>query len=351
MTAIDIRAGGGYRVYVGSGLLGRCGELIVQAVEPCRCAVITDSSVGPLYLDTALKSLGGAGFEPVGFEFPAGEKSKNLTTLADILEFTASSGLTRGDCVAALGGGVTGDMAGFAAGCYMRGIRYVQLPTTLLASVDSSVGGKTAVDLKAGKNLAGLFIQPKAVICDTNTLLTLSPEIFADGAAEAVKTGILFDEALFSTFERGSARDAAEDVICRCVRCKGRVVEADEFERGERRLLNLGHTVGHAIEKCSGYSVSHGKAVAIGTAVIARAADRLGMSDEPLGKRIANTLERNSLPTATEFSAAELARAALSDKKRIGKSITVILPRRIGDCFQKEIPVDELEALISAGLN
>ena len=254
------------------------------------------------------------------------------------------------DCVAALGGGVTGDMAGFAAAVYLRGIRYVQLPTTLLAAVDSSVGGKTAVDLTAGKNLAGAFCQPAAVICDTDCLKTLPPDVFADGAAEAVKTGVLSDEALFALFEDGTLTADPGEVIARCVAYKAGVVERDEKEQGERKLLNLGHTVGHAIEKCSGYVIPHGHAVAAGLAVIARAAEALGWTEESLAARITACLSKNGLPTGTDYSAEALAEAALSDKKRAGGDITLVVPRKIGHCELRKVPVADLLPIIRAGL-
>lgn len=350
MTTVTVKTGKSYDVNIGPGLLNGCGELLRGVLGPCRLAVVTDSTVRELYLPRVMESLRSAGFEAASFAFPAGESSKNMATLAEILEFMAEAGLTRSDCAVALGGGVVGDVTGFAAGCYMRGVRCVQLPTTLLAAVDSSVGGKTAVDLTAGKNLAGLFLQPETVICDTDTLATLPETIFAEGAAEAIKTGILADTELFSIFENGDARSSLPEVIRRCVAYKGTVVAADEFERGQRKLLNLGHTVGHAVEKCSGFTVPHGQAVAVGTAVIAEYADAVGITPAPIAGRIEAVLRRNGLPIRTDFSARELAKAALSDKKRSGGRITLVLPRAIGDCFLEDIAVDSLEAVIAAGL-
>lgn len=347
---VQINAGAGYEVLIGPGLLERCGSTIGRLVKPCRIAVITDSVVEKLYLEPVAGSLAAAGFKVSVFSFPAGEHSKNTGTLSEILEFLARAELTRADCLAALGGGVAGDLGGFAAGCYLRGIRYLQLPTTLLAAVDSSVGGKTAVNLKAGKNLAGLFLQPAAVICDTACLDTLPPAVMAGGMAEAIKTGVLSGEALFSLFESGGAAGRLPEVIAGCVAFKGRVVEADEFEAGPRRILNLGHTVGHALEKCSDYRVAHGRAVAVGMAVIARAAERLGWGGAGAAARIESALLKNALPVTTSFSASALARAALSDKKRAGDGITLVIPQDIGNCVLREIPVSELPGVIAAGL-
>lgn len=347
---IQINAGDGYDVTVGGGLLKSCGTVISRTVGPCHIAVITDQVVEKLYLDPVVKSLSGAGFKVSVFSFPAGEKSKNIETLSDILEFLAKERFTRTDCVAALGGGVAGDLAGFAAGSYLRGIRYVQLPTTLLAAVDSSVGGKTAINLKAGKNLAGLFLQPTVVICDTDCLGSLPPGVFAGGVAEAIKTAILSGEVLFSLFEAGSIADKLPDIIAKCIAFKGSIAEADEFEAGLRRILNLGHTVGHAIEKCSGYGIPHGHAVAAGTAIIARAAVRFGCCRAACAARIESTLLKNALPVMTSFSASELTEAALGDKKRAGDDITLVIPHEIGNCILRKIPVAELQGVIAAGL-
>lgn len=350
IRTIPVSAAPAYEVSIGPGLLQTCGQRLKPLLGECRVAVITDTTVAPLYLETVLQSLEQAGFATCSHVFPAGEGHKTLATLSDLLEFLASEHLTRTDCVAALGGGVTGDMAGFAAAVYLRGIRCVQLPTTLLAAVDSSVGGKTAVDLTAGKNLAGAFSQPAAVLCDTNCLRTLPAAVFADGAAEAIKTGVLCDESLFALFEDGTLTADPGEVIARCIAYKAGVVERDEKEQGERKLLNLGHTVGHAIEKCSGFTIPHGHAVAAGLAIMARAAETLGWTEEPLAERVAACLAKNGLPTGTDYSAEALAQAALSDKKRAGDTITVVVPRRMGACELKKLPVSQLPGLIAAGL-
>lgn len=350
IRTIPVGVAPAYEVSIGPGLLETCGQRLKPLLGECRVAVITDSTVAPLYLETVLQSLEQAGFATCSHVFPAGEGHKTLSTLSDLLEFLAAQHLTRTDCVAALGGGVTGDMAGFAAAVYLRGIRCVQLPTTLLAAVDSSVGGKTAVDLTAGKNLAGAFSQPAAVLCDTDCLKSLPAAVFADGAAEAIKTGVLCDETLFALFEDGTLTADPGEVIARCIAYKAGVVERDEKELGERKLLNLGHTVGHAIEKCSGFTIPHGHAVAAGLAIMARAAETLGWTEEPLAGRIAACLAKNGLPTDTDYTAEALAQAALSDKKRAGDTITVVVPRRIGECELKKLPVSELLGLIAAGL-
>lgn len=347
---VSVHTSPAYEVTVGAGLLHECGARLRPVLGDCRIAVVTDSTVAPLYLNTVCASLREAGYAVCSHVFPAGEGNKNFATLSEILEFLAASQLTRADCVAALGGGVTGDMAGFAAACYLRGIRYVQLPTTLLSAVDSSVGGKTAIDLVAGKNLAGAFLQPAAVLCDTDCLKTLPAAVFADGAAEAIKTGVLAGEELFSLFERDALRSDRAQIVERCIRYKAGVVERDEREQNERRLLNLGHTPAHAIEKCSAYAIPHGHAVAAGLAIMSRAAASLGWTDKDTAARILNCLEKHSLPTLTSYSASQLAAAALSDKKRAGDFITVVVPTRIGACTLKKLPVTELETIFAAGL-
>lgn len=348
--SVQIDVGKGYEVIVGQGILPDCGKLIAKVASPCRTAVITDSTVEGLYLKTVTESLTKAGFEPCAYAFAAGEVSKNMETLSDILEFLAVNEITRSDLIIALGGGVTGDMAGFAAGVYLRGIRLVQIPTTLLAMVDSSVGGKTAVDLKAGKNLAGVFKQPETVVCDTDCLDTLAGQKFADGAAEAIKYGVLTDRELFESFKSGIERSELPRTIARCVEIKGKIVARDEFDMGERRLLNLGHTIGHAIEKCSGFTIPHGHAVAVGMVMIARAGETLGYTQTGVANEIANVLKANGLPVSTPYGTAELEKAALADKKRFGESISLVFPEYIGLCRIVDKPVSELGHIFELGM-
>lgn len=347
MTEIKINVPDSYTVYIGSGILSTTADILKDTGINGKLAIVCDSNVAPLYLEKLETVLQNGGYNTVRYVFPAGESSKNMDTLSDIVEFFAESGLTRRDTAIALGGGVTGDMTGFAAGVYMRGISYVQIPTTLLASVDSSVGGKTAVDLRAGKNLAGLFIQPKAVICDTDTLVTLKKEVYADGMAEVIKTAILGDSELFSRLESGDADN--EYIISRCVAYKGKVVTEDEFEMGVRKLLNLGHTPAHSVEKLSGYTIPHGHAVAMGLGIMTRSATAEGLIDRELESRILNMIEKNGLPTTAPYSAKELADTAFFDKKRQGNSISLIKIRGIGDCFIEKFGMDEVEGIFKRG--
>ncbi len=347
MQTIKIEASKDYEVKVGKGLLGNVGSILKDTGVKGKIAVVTDSNVAPLYLDTLKSSLEESGYNIISYVFPAGEESKNLETLSLILEFFAENGMTRKDTAIALGGGVVGDMTGFAAGVYMRGISYIQIPTTLLSCVDSSVGGKTAVDLKAGKNLAGVFIQPKMVIADTDTLKTLEKGIYSDGMAEVIKTAILGDVELFESLEKGDSDD--EYIISRCVQYKGKIVSEDEFETGVRKLLNLGHTPAHAIEKLSRYKTPHGHAVGTGLAIVARACAKDGLLKKSCADRIISLLDRYSLPLYSEFSATELAKESIFDKKRSGSSISFIKIRDIGNCFTEEVSLDSVQEFFEKG--
>ena len=350
MTTIEVNASKHYTVEIGSGLLPGLGPRIAALGGAQRVCIVSDSNVWPLYGAAADASLHAAGLETCAFVFPAGEASKNGTTYLELLNFLAENRLSRSDILVALGGGVVGDLTGFAAATYQRGIRFVQVPTTLLAAVDSSVGGKTAIDLPAGKNLAGAFCQPSLVLCDVDCLRTLPDDIFRDGCAEIIKTAILFDEPLFMELVRDSLNFDRERVIAACVAHKRDIVVADEFDRGQRNLLNLGHTFGHAVETLSDFTLSHGRAVAIGTAMAARAAVSLGLADQGTASRIMWLLERFGLPIFTHHSAEVLANAALSDKKRSGGTVKLILPEAIGRCTISPTPIRELESIMQAGL-
>ena len=342
MRRVHVMASREYDILIGRGMIKEAGKWIREAVKPCAAALITDDMVDGLYGDAVERSLSENGFAVHKFIFPNGEQSKNLETLGNMLEFMAEHQLTRGDIVVALGGGVTGDMAGFASAVYARGIRFVQIPTTLLAAVDSSVGGKTAVDLKAGKNMAGAFSQPSQVIIDCDVLQKLPPELIGDGAAEIIKYGVLADRELFETMRRGELMESLEEIVEKCVTIKRDVVAEDEFDTGARQCLNLGHTLGHAVEKLSDFTLSHGKCVAVGMVLIAKAAWRRGYTKENLAPCIEEAASAYGLPTRTDYSAEEIARIALVDKKRRGGEITLVVPREIGQCELVKVPVAEL---------
>ncbi len=347
MKEVRIETGQPYVVTVGEQL-SAIGTGLRERHAPCAAMLVADDTVNALYGDAAAASLTEAGFSVSRFAFPHGEGSKNLSTLAALLDALAAARLTRTDVIVALGGGVTGDLAGFAAAVYLRGIPYVQVPTTLLAAVDSSVGGKTGVDLPAGKNLVGAFHQPLWVLCDLSLLHTLSDEAFAGGLAEMIKYGVIADEALFETLASGE-RTALEKSIARCVELKGALVAQDERDTGCRQLLNLGHTLGHAVEQRSGYSIAHGQAVAIGMAYIARAGERAGLCAPRTAERIGRALTANGLPVECPYPVAELVPYLLADKKRKGDAITLVLPERIGACVLHAMPVDALPAFLAQG--
>ena len=349
MRTITVNASKVYDVIIGDGLLDEAGIVIQKKIGGQAAAIVTDDNVAHLYGKRLSDSLEQGGYRVSQYIFPNGESSKNAHTFLALLNFLAQEKFSRTDIVIALGGGVAGDLAGFSAACYMRGIHLVQMPTTVLAAVDSSVGGKTAIDLPAGKNLAGAFYQPDIVLCDVSTFSTLSPELFRDGCAEIIKHGMIADKMLFESLKTPIHR-RMEEIIARNVEIKRDIVARDERESGLRRLLNFGHTVGHAIELLSNYQTSHGKAIAAGMAVTASAAVRQGLCGEKCLRDLLMMLERYELPTGTSYRADELARACLSDKKRSGKSLTMIFPLDIGNCMLKDIPVTELEAVIGLGL-
>ena len=350
MTTVTVRASRPYEVTIGRGLLDTVGRQAAGQWKGRSAAVVSDSTVAPLYLNRVKDSLERAGFRVHSFVFPAGEDQKNGGTYLKLLEFLAARRLTRADGLIALGGGVVGDLAGFAAATFLRGLGLLQLPTTLLAAVDSSVGGKTAIDLTNGKNLAGAFYQPQAVLCDLDTLDTLPAEVFADGCAEVIKYGMIGDPALLARLETVDFRADPEELVARCVAQKRDLVEQDEFDTGARQLLNLGHTLGHGVEACSGYTVSHGRAVAIGMTLVTRAAVAFGRCPAEVLPRLRRLLERYGLPDATAYSAQALYEKTLSDKKRSGDTISLVVPIAWGASQLVRIPVSELPAWIERGL-
>ena len=351
MNSISVRAARPYNVLIERGILSRAGELSREVHAPCTVAIITDDIVARFYGDTVSASFEAAGFKVSRFAFPNGEASKTLGTYENILDFLAETGFTRSDLIVALGGGVVGDLAGFAAATYQRGVGFIQIATTYLAAVDSSVGGKTGLNLTAGKNLCGAFYQPQLVIIDCDTFKTLPGERFADGAAETIKYGVIADAELFERVENGIADAGIDEMVSRCIQIKAQFVAEDEFDNGARRMLNFGHTFGHAIERCSAYKISHGHAVGIGMIMASRAARKMGLCGADCEQRIAFALEKNNLPLEAQFGAQELAAAMLGDKKRSGGLISLILPEKIGLCHVHDAPVSALGAIVSGGIS
>ena len=350
MICIDVKASRSYPVLIGNGLLAQVGDQIRQRCKAQKAAIVSDTNVFPLYGAIVSESLEKAGFQVVSFVFPAGEENKNADTYLRLLNFLAENQLTRSDCLVALGGGVVGDLTGFTAATYLRGIAYFQVPTTLLAAVDSSVGGKTAIDLPVGKNLVGAFCQPRMVLCDIDTLNTLPQDIFRDGCAEVLKYGVLYDEQLWEHLAQHGLDFHREQVIARCVELKRNVVMEDEFDTGARMKLNLGHTIGHGVEAQSCFTVSHGKAVAIGMCIVARAAAAQGRCSQQTCNSIVDVVAAFGLPVNTDYSAEALFTSALSDKKRSADHVDLIVPEKIGSCLIVPTPIGELKSFIEAGL-
>ena len=339
---IHVCASRSYDIHIGRGLLSSLGTFLHPVVGDCRVAVLTDSNVDALYGRAIMESLSSVGYEACKYVIPAGEASKCASNMLAFLDFLAMEQLTRKDAIVAFGGGVVGDLGGLSASLYLRGVKYVQVPTTLLAAVDSSVGGKTAIDIPAGKNLVGSFWQPSLVCCDTALMDTLPAEVYRDGCAEVIKYGMILDSKLYDTlktipFDRDS-------VVARCVEIKRDVVQQDEFDNGIRGLLNFGHTFGHAIEKLSDFAVSHGEAVAKGMVIASRIAPLCGLCD--VAEELAALLERYGFDLSCPYGAREIFEALLTDKKRRGGSISVVLPRTVGDCTLVDMELDELRALL-----
>lgn len=349
MKTVHIDASRSYDVRIGRGLLDDCGRQIAERVRCVSAAVVADDTVYALYGERVCASLEAAGVRTVCYVFPHGEKSKNLLEYAKILNFLAENRVTRADALIALGGGVTGDLGGFAAATYLRGIPFVQLPTTLLAAVDSSVGGKTAVDLPAGKNLAGAFYQPELVLCDLDTLDSLPREIFLDGCAEVIKYAVLGSRELFALLADIPSGKGLEEVTARCVEMKRDFVQSDELDRGARQMLNLGHTFGHAVEASSRFTLSHGKSVAIGMAMILRAACSRGLCSAETRDAVIALLQRYGLPTECPYPADMLLGALSADKKIFGTRLNLVVPTDIGACRLLPVGVDELSGWLRDG--
>jgi len=354
MKKVNINTKKNYDVLIGKNILDELGTYALEIFPPCKLCIITDDTVNLLYGDTVFEILSNSGFDVYIYSFPPGEVSKSMNNYGNCLEFLAEKKFSRTDGIISLGGGVPGDLAGFTASTYLRGIKFIQLPTTLLAAVDSSVGGKTGINLSQGKNLAGTFWQPSLVLCETTMFKTLSQEIFLDGVAEAIKYGIILNKNLFEKLYIDApitaSYDKLEDIIYSCIKLKANLVMEDERDTGVRQLLNLGHTIGHAIEKCSNYNISHGHAVATGIALITKASHNFGYTDHQSLSLIIDILEKNGFNTKTTFTSEELLPVILSDKKRGGSNINLILPTKIGFSEIREFPVNSLDGFLRAGL-
>ena len=341
-----------YDILIQRGLLDQAGARI-RAILPraSRLFVVTDTNVLPLYHARVRDALREAGFQTRACAVPAGEASKSAGQLSDLWERMMAFGLTRTDAVVALGGGVVGDLAGFAAATVLRGVDFIQIPTTLLAQVDSSVGGKVAIDLQAGKNLAGAFWQPKLVLMDPDTLDTLDDRTFADGMAEVLKYGCIFDRAFFDFLagrpSRGALMADIESILYTCCDLKRSVVVRDERDTGERMLLNFGHTLGHAYELAGHYETwTHGQAVAAGMVLAARLGAELGVTPAEVPGQVEAAVAALGLPTRIDCTHADYAAAIGLDKKGAGEDITLILLEALGRAIPHKMPKAELLKLL-----
>ena len=350
MSTVIIRASRPYEVQIEENLPPDTAERIRRAVPgAARAAILADDTVWGLYGPELEALLRDSGLTVCHHVFPHGEASKSAVTYIEALNWLSRSGLDRKDVLLALGGGVVGDRGGFAAATYLRGVAYIQLPTTLLAMADSSVGGKTAIDLPAGKNLAGAFWQPSLVLCRCSALDTLPRKTLAAGCAEVVKYGVLCDVPLFLHLEERGLDFDRLWVVERCVADKQDYVNKDEFDRGDRKFLNLGHTLGHALEQRSAFSLSHGEAVSIGMAAVTRAAANRGWCPPELPGRLEALLGKLTLPAAVPWPMEELLPLMMQDKKRSGDRVDVIYPEKLGACRVKPMDGPELLDFLKGG--
>ena len=325
-----------YEIHIAEGLLDRAESMITQVFQGEKIAVVTDSNVEPLYGEQVQDSLEAAGFSVKQIVVPAGETSKSKEQLFYLYEEMLNFGLTRTDLVVALGGGVVGDLAGYAAASLLRGIPFVQIPTTLLAQVDSSVGGKVAIDLPSGKNLVGAFYQPKMVLIDPMCLKTLTDRVLADGMAEVIKYGAIRDLSLFEKLERIETKQELfakiGEIVYTCCDIKRQVVEADEYDTGERMILNFGHTFGHAIEKEYHYETyTHGEAVGIGMLMACEYGEKHGITEAGTAKRMEKMLKQFHLPVRAAMEPESIRAAMAVDKKGEGSKINLILLKQLGE--------------------
>lgn len=346
MHTVKVNASKKYDVIIGSGASALLSEKVNELFVGAKVCIVTDDVVADLHLDSVKAELDKHHIANEQFVFPHGERSKSPEVVFELLELLAKKHFSRKDVLVALGGGVTGDLTGLAAALYMRGMHLVQMPTTLLAMVDSSVGGKTAVNLKSGKNLAGVFNQPELVLCDTRMLSTLPGEYFADGMAEVIKYGVIADRELFDVVKNRNIEENLDAIITRCVAIKRDIVCEDEFDTGRRQLLNFGHTLAHSIEKESGFTISHGNAVAMGMVIISELAWENGLSEERCQDEIVDALLENNLPIACPYKNSELYYATENDKKSASGRISVIVPEKIGECRILDIALAEFREML-----
>ncbi len=348
MRKICVETDNPYEIIVQRGVFEHCSEIISAFFDSRNTVIVTDETVYRIYGKILEDKLLNEGFKVGVFILKDGEQSKNLDNLSLLYEFLSKSQITRDDFIIALGGGVVGDLAGFAAASFLRGISFIQIPTTLVAQVDSSIGGKTAINIKSGKNLVGAFHQPSLVICDPDLLSTLSPKTFCDGMGEVIKYAVAFSELLFIKLSKTNIYDILEEVIFECILCKKNIVENDERDLDNRMKLNLGHTVGHAIEKYNNYkNITHGQAVSIGMVYIMQQGEKLGITRKNETEKLKRLLEKFNLPTTADISHENIFYNSLSDKKRRGNNITIVIVSEIGKSHLLTLNLDEYKNFLS----
>lgn len=336
-----------YKVVIENGLIDLTGRLLLKIKSPCKAVIISDVSVSKLYADRLIASLKSNGYEPLIFVFNDGEKSKNLTTVNNIYNFLYENKVRRSDLIISLGGGVCGDIAGFCASTYLRSIDYIHIPTSLLAQIDSSIGGKTGINLNNAKNLVGTFYQPKMVITDPNLLLTLQKRFYYDGMAEAIKYACIKSSKLFSNLLSFDYK--IEDIILECVKIKSEIVACDEKDSSIRMLLNFGHTIGHALEKIYNYDkLTHGEAIAIGMAMITKISENLSLTKKGTFKKVKKILELYKLSTSDNSSITEIFNISINDKKNFDNSMNLILIKEIGNGFIYKIDENKFHSFLEA---
>ena len=342
-----------YDVVIGNGAVSVLGT---EAKKLCpgalKALIVSETNVAPLYLDRVKKELECAGIEVVDYVFEAGERSKGIEAIAEMWNKMAEAGFTRTDFVVGLGGGVTTDMAGFAAATFLRGISVFQLPTSLLAMVDASIGGKTGIDIAKGKNQVGAFWQPSIVIEDISFLKTLPDEVFTEGMGEVIKHAFIVDPALLEKLEKanGSIREdeeLLEEIVAMNVADKASVVKEDENDNGRRQILNYGHTIGHVIERDSGYTKPHGICVAKGMGIMIDACVRAGSLDVNVAERMKNLMKLYTLPVTDDITPEAIVEGAMNDKKKRGANISVILVNKLGQAEIKKMSPAELLRFLS----
>ena len=348
MKIVNVNASRNYNILIENNILSLCGKYIREVTKAKNAVIITDDTVDSLYSATAEKSLSENGFNVLKYVIPHGEDSKSAANFISILNFLANKKISRTDIIVALGGGVVGDLSGFVASSFLRGIEFVQIPTTLLSMVDSSVGGKTAINLDAGKNLAGAFYQPAVVLCDPTTLKTLPKETFSDGCAEVIKYGIINDRPLFDKLKSGI--NNIDEIIENCVKNKRDIVNIDERDTGIRQLLNLGHTIAHTIEQNSNFEISHGSAVAIGMYYVGKISNKMGYLTDSELEEIKNILKLYNLPCDCPYTTDEIYKVAVSDKKVGSGSINLVLPYSIGDTRLYKVEIENLSSVLEMGV-